>query len=774
MAIFSSDIVTSAISASITDTAVDVFVYDTTKDSDGGAWRKRTQHTSWYNETLGTSTRGSRKEFPAVAVIVAENTQLTIYDGDDPDLPMWMVFNFLDGETHFNGYDDNRFPSSVAALNGTIVTGIGDDNGFLNEIGFIEDAGYSRTPGYYQRLHANISQRNQTGFSKTLINTTGGQIHRYVYKVAMAVLPNAQIDKCSGLPGHTIVAATKGGVSVIKDDGTVVDLTSSQSGYGNTQFTGITTDNKVLLSFESPNIGQNARRFWVHTIPDSDTTVTSSVIAQGSADEFYKDYNSSFSGNALNYHNYPEYSTVNKALLTNKCLYLGLGEKVTIIERNKDSAEDGMLCNISKDYNTGWLQGKNCGAFLSSTDTTDLSGYLYEDTMQSDNTSNWTDAFADTFEHITSPLIAYRLVRSIGDARVKKDLAGTISQGTKIIVTYEAYSSSGSKTIKYGMTTSAYDQSVLQTQTVDTNWNPISFEATFGVTGSGSHTFVTLWNSSTGEVRYRNFRVRVVEEDRSVKMSGLAYFGTITKNPVATGAELVAYSGFNSSNYLRQNYNSAVMNHGTGNFCYTMWVNIDDSGTDSQTFVDRSSAFGATSNPRLRIHKHTSGKFRFWTTNGAVTNTTILENAGWTHLACVRRGGTTEAWVNGYLEATGSSATDFTSTAGQIQVGLDGDGTDPLTAGSIALVRVSNSAPSAEQIKQMYEDEKHLFQENAKATLHGDSDVVTALDYDESTNLLHVGTSGGRSDFQGLRRINNTTTAVTTAISAHDEFIAEQ
>ena len=42
------------------------------------------------------------------------------------------------------------------------------------------------------------------------------------------------------------------------------------------------------------------------------------------------------------------------------------------------------------------------------------------------------------------------------------------------------------------------------------------------------------------------------------------------------------------------------------------------------------------------------------------------------------------------------------------------------------------------------------------------------------TDRYHVGTSAGRSDFQGLRRINNTTTAVTTAISAHDEFIVEQ
>ena len=66
------------ISSTISDTAVDIFVYDTSKDSDGGAWRYKTQRTSWYNETLNTATRGSRKEFPAVAVIVAESSKVTI------------------------------------------------------------------------------------------------------------------------------------------------------------------------------------------------------------------------------------------------------------------------------------------------------------------------------------------------------------------------------------------------------------------------------------------------------------------------------------------------------------------------------------------------------------------------------------------------------------------------------------------------------------------------------------------------------------------------
>ena len=51
---------------------------------------------------------------------------------------------------------------------------------------------------------------------------------------------------------------------------------------------------------------------------------------------------------------------------------------------------------------------------------------------------------------------------------------------------------------------------------------------------------------------------------------------------------------------------------------------------------------------------------------------------------------------------------------------------------------------------------------------------VTALAYDPVLKRYHVGTSAGRSDFDGLRRINNTTTAVTTAIAACDGLIVDQ
>ena len=71
-----------------------------------------------------------------------------------------------------------------------------------------------------------------------------------------------------------------------------------------------------------------------------------------------------------------------------------------------------------------------------------------------------------------------------------------------------------------------------------------------------------------------------------------------------------------------------------------------------------------------------------------------------------------------------------------------------------------------------------LFRDNAKATLYGDADHVSALAYDQSTKLLHAGTTGntrnGRSVFQGLVRIDNTDDTVSTVISTSNGMVAEE
>ena len=106
--------------------------------------------------------------------------------------------------------------------------------------------------------------------------------------------------------------------------------------------------------------------------------------------------------------------------------------------------------------------------------------------------------------------------------------------------------------------------------------------------------------------------------------------------------------------------------------------------------------------------------------------------------------------------------------------GNDGTSVQHTCLGHLALVKLGLTDLTDQQIKRIYEDEKKLLLPNAKAFLYGSSNSITAIGYDEKKGIYHVGTSSGRSDFSGLSRINNTTTAVTTAISAYDGLIAEQ
>jgi hypothetical protein len=153
-----------------------------------------------------------------------------------------------------------------------------------------------------------------------------------------------------------------------------------------------------------------------------------------------------------------------------------------------------------------------------------------------------------------------------------------------------------------------------------------------------------------------------------------------------------------------------------------------------------------------------------------------IASGKWTCMTITKTGGKINFYTNGKLSSTtaGTCATPSNPYSLEILRWSYATGYNYASNSEFALFRTSNTIPSAEQIKKMYDDEKFLFQESAKATLYGSSDAVTALAYDDDTELLHVGTSAGRSDFQGLRRINNTTDAVGTAISASNGFIVEE
>jgi trimeric autotransporter adhesin len=243
----------------------------------------------------------------------------------------------------------------------------------------------------------------------------------------------------------------------------------------------------------------------------------------------------------------------------------------------------------------------------------------------------------------------------------------------------------------------------------------------------------------------------------------------VTRTPVATGADLVAYSGFSASNNFLQPNNSDL-NFGTGDFCFAAWINTTNITAGSRYICSRDGQI-------LFGYSSTDGGVIF-TSGGTQAARAQRTTKGWTCLVGVRDSGFLKIYTNGVLSGTSQASTfDVTSATARLGVGGFWTGSawsQMIGNASIALLRISATVPTASQIAKIYNDEKFLFQDNAQATLYGASDAVTALAHDPVTDLLHVGTSAGRSVFSGLRRVSNTTTAVGTAISASNSLVVEE
>jgi len=743
-----------AIAESNTDTAVDVFVYDTRKDSDGGAWRKRTQNTSWYNETLNTSTRGSRKEFPCVAVIVAEATQLTIYDGDDPSLPMWMIFNSSGANGVAMLGRSTESTTSVAMLNG--ILSVGRTSFGLHIVHFISDFAEFKEDGYDTPYALPIGTNRNSGNSWTTVNRGNDLVNDTINEVAMTVLPNALIDADTGLPVPTIAVATQGGVSIIKDDGTIVDIdpdtTGQYSPVARVEFIGTT---------EIAYASRNTAVWYLSPIPTSDTTYSPYNDRTGNVDRVI--YGGAYSSPeiVLTDSNDTEYLTREITAQNREEINFQTRQGLNKVYRDVAEESKGLSAVIKHDYNTGWMHGDIKLATLSDTDDTDVTGSELVTNGTFDSTSDWTLSTG----------------WSISGGKLRKtDSSNTSALQTINTVTGKTY------VISVTVDTGAVGAYIYAD--VDYSGDILSsagvYSRTFTATSTATVVGIT-GVSGTGLIA-DNFSVRLAEPDRSVNNNGLQVFGTVTKTAVATGADLVGYSGFSSSNYLQQPYN-ADLTFGTGSYSIMGWFKTDATNSTGMiaqlgpSDVDESlCVFISPSNYGIYFDYGTGSEYSYLS---SADDRASIANTEWHHFVChVSAGGIPKIYVDGIdktITVVANAPSTFTFDTDYVLNIGNGRGTDANEpfGGSIALIKISKTIPSEKQIKKIYNDEKHLFVENAKATLYGSSDAVTALAYDDDTELLHVGTSAGRSEFQGLRRVNNTTDAVSEAISASNGFIVE-
>jgi hypothetical protein len=747
-----------ALAASKAETAVDVFVYDTSLDSDGGAWRYRTTGTSWYNETLNTATRGSRKEFPAVAVIVVDavGNKVTIYDGDDPTLPMWMVFNAswsLGSGTMLVLASYNNAPMKTCyMLNGKLAVGSANSANNvcgLHLIDFIEDRAELRGASYNSHtLHNGIAERNigrGIGSHTELPALISGKVSN----VAMTVLPDAPVDPATGLPVPTIAVGTNYGVSVILDSGVVTDA-------GN-----VGVYNFVAFTDQGLWIGDDTVTEFATFDDIRSGDGWGDLVANTSVPTPYK---------------IQQYGRIRTDFAVGNGKIYACGNTapwgVHTIYPAYNDLEQSMTALTRPTYTTGWLLGNTKAALLTDTDTVSLVGNKqFHSDPSCDSTSTFSNPGTDW---IYTADVADVNTTSPGKLHIKEgtnglieNVSGIIPAGTGVAVTFTISNSTVNAGVRVYLRGNGVNFATNRgsyygqngTQTVYFPPDVVTADCWVGFFRFEGH---------TGTLDIDDIYIVPADGDRSIENTGLTVNGIITRSPVAEGAELVGYSGFSATNYLEQPYNSDL-DFGTGDFCIMGWV-YNPSVYD--TFMSRSDGNG-----NGWYLQRGNGQFWFASTVGGGINGGTIPSTGWSLITLLQKSGTTYAYVNDTLQGTGTTTANMTIPNGVLRVGAKRDdliGSIDEMIGKMSLWRMSATAPTAEQIRKIYEDEKHLFQPGAKCTLYDSSLIVNALAHDPVTNLLHVGTNAGRSVFDGFVRVDNTTTAVGTAISAVNGFVVEE
>lgn len=704
---------------------VAVHVYDTRLDTDGGAWRLRCRRTSWWAEALNTSTRGARRDFPLVALIVARSTSLTIYDALDLDLTgtprMWMVFQ-ADSGTKMAGYNGGtQTVSGVSASDGHVRLAIsGSTGGGLVTIRFPrDDAKRWREVGAGLHL-GNIANRN-AGANWGAEMAAEAIVSRVVNAVHARVLPGAPLDPVSGLPGATSVVPTAGGTSVAHPSGAVYDLTSA--GHSSAAWL---SDSRIALALTAGGVE-------VGPVPYADAASSAWRTRL---------YNSTTAPALLG-------TTVGVVPIPGGFATRS-SSGLTLVAEDVGNPANGMSCPITKDSNPGWLTGAVVGAYLcdGTTGSVTGSGELITNGSFSSDLSGWTAVQPGSATAVWSGGGAAITGDGANAAWVAQPIATVVGQTYLVSVTV----SGNACGINTGLAapTNASGVAILNTG-----------QQLFQFTAAATTTWVGFGRSAVGTSVIDNVSVKLCTPDRSNKGKGLVVNGTLSRAAVATGADMAAWSGFSASNYLEQPYNSDL-DTGTNALLVPFWFKSSGNSANERLIERAYYTGGSYSGSGWRVTLTTAGALSFaisddaFATTDSVTTSGTYDDGAWHLVEPYSTGSKIGLRVDGVSVVTEATITNaasgLTNTSAVLRVGLDVSGSNPATTSSLCLLRISSHTVQPAQSRKMYADEAPLFQAGAKAFLGGTSNNVQSISYDESRGVLAVATDAGTSLFDGLAR----------------------
>ncbi|MBP8290851.1 MAG: hypothetical protein KAX51_13805, partial [Chromatiaceae bacterium] len=508
--------------------------------------------TTRYSEVF----RGQSRAFPRLAGIVVEAGSLTLYDLTTAGCPMWFRVAKGSLDSAYAVLSANAVTSlaSVAARNGELwagQTGNSDHCGLLR-LRFIADS-VARAVGGTWYTGLTLADRQATVPLPSAVPVSGVALPSVVNNLAVTLYPDAPQDPLTRLPTPTLAVAGGTGVFLIQPPGVVRQSAS--------------TANWVAVSL-TPT--------WLNAWTSVNSTWYSAA------------------GPAALGANFALVSVVNTAppdLFIDNAPPQAIG-RARLLRRSAARAElkhlvldagqtaRSLVCRLSSCFNSGWQVGDIRRSFLASIST--LDAVTSPEVMVNADCSDGVTGYVKTAGWATltsngngTMTLAGTTAGAAFQAGFYQAVAVQAGRSYRLVEVSDRSTSGGSITLGwYNNGFSGY-------------FSNISLRANNLYTALTNHTLhlhFYQWNAGTVNATFDTISLKEVDGDRCYKGGAALIVGLLSRIPVATGAQLVGWSGWSAGNYLREDY-SADLDFATGEWSLNIWFKVPAANATAGTLA---------------------------------------------------------------------------------------------------------------------------------------------------------------------------------------------
>ena len=680
--------------------------------------------TTRYSEVF----RGQSRAFPRLAGIVVEAGSLTLYDLTAPACPMWLRVAKGSLDSAYAVLSANAVTSlaSVAARNGELwagQTGNSDHCGLL-KLRFIADS-VARTVGGTWYTGLTLATRQAATPLPSAVPVAGVALPSVVTALAVTLYPDAPQDPLTRLPMPTLAVAGGTGVFLIQPPG-VVRKSSSGSAY-------------VAISLTPTwlNAWTSANSSWYSAAAPAALGASfalASVAAASPPDLYLAPAPPQAIGRARLLRRSPSRAEI-------KGMVLDAGQ----VSRS-------LTCSLSSCFTSGWQVGDIRRSFLASISL--LDAVTSPEVMVNADCSDGVTGYVNSTGGWATLTSNGNGTMTLAGTTAGPTFQGGLYQGVAVQAgrSYRLLEVSDRLTSGGNVAVSWYNNGL------SASFANISLMSNNLYTALTNHT-LTLhfyqWGAGTVNATFDTISLKEVDGDRCYKGGAAFIFGLLSRIPVAIGAQLVGWSGWSAANYLREDY-SADLDFATGEWSLNIWCKVPAANATAGTLAARAAASGPAITLALNSNNTLAGTAYDGTTTLSVTTPLAYNSDAWINAILTYRAGRLALALNGAEVAAtvGAPLLTLTNSAAVLTLG-NNFALDAPFPGSLALLRLSATVPTAEQIAWIYAQELALFQPGAQCCLP-DTGVPVDLAYDPLTDQWALGTTTTTSQWRDLTRLATT------------------